>query len=664
MNNDFWGPVFAKLHENIELLKLICHDTSDQDLISWLKPNPFLWTSCARFIRKKKITNKNGLIEKIIDFARKDANLRKIIFFNWVEKNSKTMAFTGLRSDDAAFEKLLSGEFGNKEKIEILSFIDPRPGMDKFYKKYFETRQLSEAMQENTAPQPAEEKTVKFEKFNNLQKQNEQLNFELKDLRQSLKKNSNEVKALQNNLRDKDKKIQKLKNFVSDLEKQIEELNRQLVTNENKDPEITEIRVSEKLELTNKLNSLSQALNKNESRLKELKKQLDTKDRLIQRLEDKVKSLKAQQHNFEDQERKISNLQNLLNENHDEGAYQNTYGQIINFETDSNSLQWLLDEFGGELLELPEKLLVKNQIALNEYCCAYLDDRKQIKKLLSLEKGKKIISGYFNNDRNNLVLVGPEKDYQVFCEVEEKYLLLPVKAIYLAGQGNREPGIYGFSLLENQRTDIENVINTVALPTILKFLRLKNYSRSRLLKELEKISIKAEPVNSNKIKFENDYRQALNSARLRLPLTGVCSDPECFDKLEQNQLARDLRANEKCQVCGKIETPESNLPQYDFGGRKIIILGGDYVGTDYVESLKNFNLDVTWVSGFESSGKFLSRLENYDLIIIIIKQISHTLLREITKKIRNISTPLFYSKRRGTSGLLNELIHHYKPGTN
>jgi hypothetical protein len=661
MSNDFWGPIFAKLHEKIELLQLICHDTSDHDLISWLKPNPLLWTSCARFIRKKKITNKIGLIEKIIDFARKDANLRKLIFFNWIEKNSKTMSFTGLPSDNSAFERLLSGEFGHKDKIQILSFIDPRPGMDKFYQKYFAAKQQSSDQQEITESPLSEKNTQDIEKFKNLQKDNEQLTLELKNLKQKLKNSAREAKSLQNCLREGDQKIQELENFISEQNKEIEMLKLQLLTNEDKNPEVTQIKVSEKLELGNKIHSLSQKLNENEQQQKELKNQIETKNRLIQRLEDKIEIFNSQKQDFEDQQRKIANLQSLLQEAQNQDSYQRTYGQIINFVTSSNKTKWLLDEFGGELLELPENLLIKNQIALNEYCCAFLDEHKQIKKLFSIEKSKKIVSGYIYQDGDNYFLAAPEVEYKLYCRVKEENLLMPVKAVYLEGQGKRKPGIYGYSILEDRDSNKETQISTLSIARILNFLGLKNYSRDRLLNEPQKISIIAEPINSNKIRFAKDYRQALNLARLRLSLTGVCSNPDCLDKLEQSQLARDLKTNEKCHVCGKIEKPQPNHAQYDFEGRKIIIFGGDYVGNDYVENLKNFNLDTTWVSGFESSGKFLSGLENYDLIVIIIKQISHTLLREINKKTKNISTPLFYSKKRGTSGLLNELTRYYRP---
>ena len=661
MSKDFWGPVFAKLHENLELLKQICHDTSDHDLISWLKPNPFLWSSCARFIRKKKITNKNGLIEKIIDFAKKDSNLRKLIFFNWVEKNSKTMSFTGLPSDDSAFERLLAGEFGNKEKIEILSIIDPRQGMDKFYQKYFEIKQQSEQLQKDTSLKESEEDTVELQKYIDLQKQNDQLSIEIKSLRQKFKENSKDTTALQNKLRERDQKVQSLEIFIAELENKIDSLNRELRTSENKDPEITQIKVSEKLELTNRINDLSQLLSEREEQFKELTEQNNTKNRLIQRLEEQIETLSSQKINSDDQERKISNLRNLLQQAQDEEISHRAYGQIINFETTANSVQWLLDAFGGELIELPEKLLLNNQIALNEFCCVCLNDKGQITNIFSLEDNKKIVSGYFSYEDNNLVLVTPDRSYKVRCMVEENLLNLPVKATFLEGQGDREPGIYGYSLLKSQETNKEAPSYTANVATILNFLRLKNYSRERLIKELQKISIKAEQIGSNKIKFDKDYRQVLNSARMSLPLKGVCSNRQCIEKLDKELLARDLRTNEECFVCGKKEKAKTNLPEYDFKGRKIIIVGGDYVGTDYVETLQNFNLNVTWVSGFESSGNFLSGLENYDLIVIIIKQISHTLLREITKKSKNVSTPLFYSKKRGTSGLLNELNHYYKP---
>ncbi|MEW6712737.1 MAG: hypothetical protein AB1403_23170, partial [Candidatus Riflebacteria bacterium] len=129
MSEDFWGPIFAKLHEKTELLELICEDTPDSELLGWIKPNPMLWGRCARYMQRKKIGNRKGLVAELLKFAEKDQALRKLIFFNWVEKNKQPMSFFSVRAEAETFKKLAAGEFGTLPKVRILAEIEPRPGL-------------------------------------------------------------------------------------------------------------------------------------------------------------------------------------------------------------------------------------------------------------------------------------------------------------------------------------------------------------------------------------------------------------------------------------------------------------------------------------------------------------------------------------------------------
>ena len=138
MADDFWKAVYDKLIDNMELLKLICRDTSNADLLAWVKPNSRLKTRCARYLKNGFIADREGIINEMLSYAKTDNPLRRIILLTWVDKNQASMAFFKIPGNQAAIERLGKGEFGNSEKIRILSYIDPREGSAKLYKDILE----------------------------------------------------------------------------------------------------------------------------------------------------------------------------------------------------------------------------------------------------------------------------------------------------------------------------------------------------------------------------------------------------------------------------------------------------------------------------------------------------------------------------------------------
>ncbi len=109
----------------------------------------------------------------------------------------------------------------------------------------------------------------------------------------------------------------------------------------------------------------------------------------------------------------------------------------------------------------------------------------------------------------------------------------------------------------------------------------------------------------------------------------------------------------------KHKNNEINIPTKQFNGENLLIIGGDRVGHEYERILSKYNLKITWRSGFESISDLRSGLSSYNAVIIIIKQLSHTLLREITSATKKDGIPIIYSSRRGISGVLAELQKHF-----
>lgn len=63
-------------------------------------------------------------------------------------------------------------------------------------------------------------------------------------------------------------------------------------------------------------------------------------------------------------------------------------------------------------------------------------------------------------------------------------------------------------------------------------------------------------------------------------------------------------------------------------------------------------LEVVWRSGFESIKDLRGGLSSYKAVAVIVKQLSHTLLREIILAAEKSGVQIIFCAKRGVSGVL------------
>lgn len=667
MAEDFWGPIFAKLHEDLELLKLICFDTSDSDLLSWVKPNPVLWSKASRYLRKKKVLDRQGLIGEILAFAAKEQALRKIIFYTWFEKNQQTFKFTTLAANQEAMNRLVKGDFGGPEKIEILAKIDPRQGMPDFYQKYLD---FHRQQQPSTHSQHSMHETDEYEsdarQIKELEALNNQQQKELISLRQQLKEaqktfsdRAAEITGLQNSLRERDHKISELENEILNLKEKIKQQKIDSVTVSL--PEETLDQSEELVQASEKIAYLSEELDEKDARLTHLQNLLNQKDKSVNRLQEELKQLKNAINEDEDKERKIDNLQRLLKENQTIDLLKES-GQIIVLPSDSGKSEYFLQSFSGKITKVPREILHVSKICPEEFCTAYIGASGLITELESLETNKITTTGYLEKQEDTFYLCTAEEQFQVYCEVKDKHLGRPMRGVLLGEFQQRPEGIYSLSPHELPKENGVAETKIVSIDRIKQHLSLFIADKAALIDNLKLAGINLKPRADGQIEFAQDYRQELDKARLKLNIVSVCDSTSCQESLSENTLARKMRKHDVCSICHK---KSENLVQLsdslDFSGKKIVIFGGDYTGNEYVRFLNQFNIEATWVSGFDNIGKYRESLGKYDLAVIILRQTSHTLLREVSNSAAKANTPILYCKKRGISGLLAELKAYFQP---
>ena len=617
MADDFWKAVFEKLIENRDLLKLICFDTANQEILSWVRPNTTLRSRCARFMHNGVIADKNGLIKELLNYSVNNKALRRIILLTWVDKNPEAMAFFKVPGNSEAVERLKKGEFGNIDKIRILSMIEPRESAGSLYKEIIEEADKEAKAKEELrkseeiakmALSSAEVEAALHSKdmiaapdtnnwsyegnfnevvYEELQKIKAALEI-LEDVNKQLKTENKELRSEQF------KRKTELNNYSTKLEKEVKEskkLSFELAREKDLNSSLTSQLAFAKAELASKPTEtlsdseigdlrfkLDEALKEN----KELKKALSNREASLNRIKSENLELNLKMENVNDQSQTIRNLKQRLADysSRENQNVQTVVGQLISkarynndFGEKSGKKCWLFVSITGQIYYLDLADIPANKAVPEEYMLASFDGEKLVSfSSLEREERKEVFGFIELKDGCGFLNVDDEK-IPVFLNVTEKWVGRPARGVFLPELENRNAGIYKLDIL----------------PDTAKLNKSEQ-------KSSKKSSEKADRAEDN-IKFE---------------------------------------------------------------GQKVIVFGGDRVGLEYEKALNRIGLEARWFSGFSLLSEISLGFGKPDLMIIVTKQISHALLRELNAYAEKHSIPVAYSTRRGITSVLEIVKQTFK----
>lgn len=610
MADEFWKNIYDNLKDNFELLKLICFDTAKQDLLSWVNPNHDLKIRCNRFLRFGVISDKKGLVNEIISYSKTNAPLRKIILLTWVNKNQTSMSFFSLAGNDASIEKLRNGEFGNIDKVRIMSMIDPRQGSFKLYKDILEeadkkakekaeieakkqeeaikmtisNAEIEAAMQSkdiisspdtNNGAYSGNFNEVVYEELEKikaalaiLENANEQLKTENKELRNEQDKRKKEIANYSTNLQNK---VNEAKKLSSELEKE-KDLNSSLTSQLN----------SAKAELSAKpvstiseseINDLRHRLDEALKEKNNLEKALNNREASLNRIKDENNELHLKLEKFTDQSKLVSSLQNKLSDLQSKTSLktQSVAGQIVtktrygkDYAERAGKKCWLFVSITGDVYYFELEAVPKNLAVQEEYLLATFENNNLV-GIQSLDTERKEFLGTIKKEDGKGIFLCEDEKYPIFLDVTEKWVDRPARGVFLPELEDREAGIYKLDILPDT---------------------------AKLNKSMSKSSKKT--------------------------------------------LDKDNKTEK----------------QEKFNGQKVIVFGGDRVGLEYEKALNNAGLSAKWFSGFSLLSEISLGFGKPDLMIIVTKQVSHALLRELNTYAEKHSIPVAYSTRRGITSVL------------
>jgi hypothetical protein len=354
-----------------------------------------------------------------------------------------------------------------------------------------------------------------------------------------------------------------------------------------------------------------------------LRKALSNRDSTISRLESERREILVGKDKQENQQQTIRNLQRLLAENESKKPTEAVAGRLITRINQNNGRPWLFISFSGTHMLLENSLVKQAGVTSEEIILVHLDNHGNAIGLESLEgEGRLEVLGVIKTGNETLSLQTQHESFPINIPINNAMINQPAKAVFLPQLPSRAAGIYAVNFLESQEQPEESLY--ASIKQIKDYLGADKLNSTLFYEELKRHNTVVSAEGKNGFVFTADFRKIIDSIRPFVTVQIYCRNQSCLRAAESVTAARSGSENEICDICGEVCSAGSS--SYDFSGKKLIIFGGDRVGNEYRSNLEKCNLKVNWYSGFDNMHQLKDGLGNPDLVVIITRQISHTLL--------------------------------------
>jgi len=398
-----------------------------------------------------------------------------------------------------------------------------------------------------------------------------------------------------------------------------------------------------------------------QNQIEKLQKALQNRENTIARLESEKAEIQKRLRGEEELQKRVEKLQTDLKTVtvSSSGEEKIVAGQLVTRVTTGKKHAWLFVSLTGNAFEIADELAKSSGVIFEELSLLVLRPDNQPVSITSLEsENRREIFGFIRRESDQNWLISDEEErLQVFAPVSAEHLEKPVKAFFLGETSLREAGIYHFEPLKLGEEKTFEITEATA-STLKKYFAADIFDFDRFCSELGRLNVNFK-LENDRIRFSRDYRQVLNGLRPALPVAAFCSEVSCSEKAKMATMARACRPGQACSFCGAFPVAGQTAANFQFKGERILILGGDRVGSEYERVLARHNLVVTWLSGFSNLHELKNGLGKVDVVVIIVRQVSHTLLREIVPLAEKEKKPLLYCSQRGTSGVLSQLADFF-----
>ncbi|NLI74980.1 MAG: hypothetical protein GX442_00900 [Candidatus Riflebacteria bacterium] len=815
MGDPFWDPIFDRLKDDLDLLRLMAFDLDDGVLVDLLRPNSPLQRRLAPFVKGRRLVRRGPFIVGLLQDAGHDEPLRRILFFSWITANGKTMTFPSVPADAAALERLRAGEFGPPTKVAILARIDPRPAARLLLEGYLAEVAAAagsgghppspaavrppagppSARQPPTAPpsadrppsgppsagqtspvrpaaappsagqplavppladqppsaplsadqpptappaadqpssappaagQPPADKPAAAGpgREAELKRRLDEAREEARNLRRQLKAAEAERQSLQGRASAQGGELARLRQELEGLRQELERTRARhaaLAAERASGPAGGRPAGAEPPPPDGAVpGSPGPGRPEDRARITTLEEALARRAATISRLEGDLEEARRRLERSADQAGQVARLQELSHrqEAELEAGRQAVPGRVVTRAQEAVAGRSgagpggrrvvVVEIADARLVQIPENRFRPGPPVDGEWVLLHPGPDGTWSGGQLLETAARLERvGVLACRGGSWFLDGDEESWPVWTALTAADEGVAAAGVWLPALAERPAGIHGVRVLATAAVAAPPTFTSFA--TIQRFFRLIAFDAGLFARFLADQGIPA-TVRPDGIDWGKDARGALNALRGRLPVRVACERPECrrtaaapaaasgqapaagpaaaSDPVSGSAPAaasdqipavpgsgeairswaggcflRDPGEDEVCSVCHEIAgTAEPVAASWDFGGARVVIVGGDVVGSRYAESLARHRLQVDWHGGFAGLGGVRDGLGGAAALVIILAQISHTLLRELLPVARAAGVPVVFCPVRGVTGVLRRLVEFLQPG--
>lgn len=676
MADAFWDPIYKKALEDLDLFRWIVEDSPDGVLLELVRPHPVLSRQVSPFTKKGKITNRASFNPIFLKVASQDALLRRILLFGWIEANRSSLAFVSIPPDEAGKQRLLKGEFGSVSKLRVLSRLDPREGAKLIYAEVCAV--LEPAPEEILAGQPSPESPVTAENTTldavlpaanrpsetDVRRDLGELRSEARDLRKKVKEleyQRGEAErrgtTLNQHLRDTELALDEVRRALAQTTARVQELERRaLPVASSPHPAPTPSGTGEGIAEPSSILEVSRAdLTK---RVKQLEEVLARREAAIERLEKdltSVRSAEAKGRESQDQVRRLRERVSELEQRLEQAEQARPVRLLLReAEPTPAGFRPLIETLHGERLLLPPSVHPPKGAVEGEWCLQFPASEELPERLLPLEAARRAeIIGSLRLLENGARLESTLDWFPVVASIQGFDEGAPVAGVWLPAAPDRPEGIHALRILPGAPVvEDDSRLSFVALQ---KRLGLGRFDREAFI-SWARAHDTAWAFDETGLYNLPSAEAVLSEIRRTLPVETLCDREGCRTQALSRPFVRDARAGELCGGCQEeVGEPMDELSRIEIRPCRILIAGGDAVGSNYRDAFACHGIDATWISGFAGLGGLREGLKEFKLAVVILKQISHTLLRELSQAARQSGVRLVYSPCRGVSGVVRML---------
>ncbi len=700
-----WDPIFARILTIPEAVRCLVLETPAPVLLQWIRPNPRLSALVGPFLKGGRLIRGGGLETALVRYAREEPAFANLVLRQWVNDHPKVFAFlTRPASPASDLAELRSGKYGAVPRWTLMAHLDPRPEMAQVYAQLIAEAKTPSLVDRAEPPAATRDAAIRDAATRDaaagdaairdagdtggerdLRERVQQLEAERHEQKRLLREAQAQLEKLESQVAERTRERDRLRDERDAARRDAEGVRQTLTQTQAKaeraqtlltaaEKRAAELAAAGDAERARGLSERCAALQRERDDLGERLGQAERK--LARALDDRGAAERARDGEADARGQVVRLQEQLRAVEHELARWRHgRVGRLV-----AAGVEGIFETLAGERLVLPADVLARYPATVMEYV-VLIGEPSAPDAVFSRLEGPV-------DERVGVVRTPPGAAAPVLdcggehlclapdaavVVVERQWHNTPLAGRWLAAMPERPAGIWALRQVRGTAAamgaspgevgsidPLDDKQYRVAWAALRQRLGVVGLQPEAVLRACQQAGIQA-TADDQGITFDRVVATVLAALRPTLEIAPLCRRAACLDDSPRFALYRWGAVGDVCAACheeiesAQITGPAANPVHYDFGGRAVVLLGGDRVGSHYRDHLAAHRLEVTWHSGFTPPARYREGLGRYAAVAVILREVSHTVLRELLPAAQRDRVRLVYLRRRGVSGVTAEL---------